>query len=120
MARTPISNITAEISLITSVSRVLDKITQAGYTRGMATKGTIKFTGPDCNDHYKVVSTKGTLCVRPGEVYSERFITKILLGSRLYDVTFVEFKPRPLDASILRPTGNPDDEKYHERVHERV
>lgn len=84
----------------------------------MAMKDTIKLAGPDCNDHYKVISTKGTLCVRPGEVYSEEFVREKLIsstGKRSYDVTIIELKFGPTEDCMLRPSGNPDDKKYYTR-----
>jgi hypothetical protein len=45
-------------------------------------KDTIKLTGPDRNDRYKVLATKGTLMVRPGEVYTEQYVNTHLLDER--------------------------------------
>ena len=45
-------------------------------------KDTIKLAGPDRNSNYKVLATKGTLMVRPGEVYTENYVNNHLLDER--------------------------------------
>jgi len=59
----------------------------------MATKEMIKMAGPDSTNVYRVVTTKGTLRVRPGELYSEDYVKRHLLGcSNRFEVTFVQPK----------------------------
>jgi hypothetical protein len=60
----------------------------------MATKDTIKLAGPDRNNNYIVLATKGTLTVRPGEVYTERYVK-----NRLLDVS----TKRRIDTNIIVP-----------------
>jgi hypothetical protein len=50
---------------------------------------TIKMAGPDAADKYRVLQTKGTLTVRPGELYSERYVRDCLLRNTRYDVTII-------------------------------
>ncbi len=40
---------------------------------------TIKLAGPDAANIYRVLATKGTLKVRPGDLYTERFVEVVLL-----------------------------------------
>lgn len=60
----------------------------------MATKDTIKLAGPDRNNNYVVLATKGTLTVRPGEVYSENYVKTRLLDHRT---------KRLIDTNIIVP-----------------
>ena len=60
----------------------------------MATKDTIKLAGPDRNDNYMVLATKGTLTVRPGEVYTEHYVKTYLLDNNT---------KRRIDTSIIAP-----------------
>lgn len=41
---------------------------------------TIKLAGPDSSNIYRVLATKGTMKVRPGELYTERFVENELLN----------------------------------------
>ena len=41
---------------------------------------TIKLAGPDAADNYRVLSTKGTLKVRPGDLLTERYVKDHLLS----------------------------------------
>lgn len=50
---------------------------------------TIKLAGPDATDKYRVLQTKGTLTVRPGELFTERYVKDCLLRSSSYDVTII-------------------------------
>lgn len=55
-------------------------------------KDTIKLAGPDANNNYRVLATKGTLKVRPGELYSERYVKDYLLAlsqKNRFDVTII-------------------------------
>jgi len=54
----------------------------------MANK-TIKMAGPDAANNYRVLQTKGTLTVRPGELFTERYVKDCLLRSPNYDVTII-------------------------------
>jgi len=60
----------------------------------MATKDTIKLAGPDRNDNYMVLATKGTLTVRPGEIYTERYVKNRLLDHQT---------KKRIDTSIIVP-----------------
>jgi len=53
---------------------------------------TIKLAGPDASNIYRVLATKGTLKVRPGELYTERFVENELLTRK-----------RDLDTTIIIP-----------------
>lgn len=50
---------------------------------------TIKLAGPDAANNYRVLQTKGTLKVRPGELYGERYVKDCLLRAPNYDVTII-------------------------------
>lgn len=50
---------------------------------------TIKMAGPDAADNYRVLQTKGTLTVRPGELFGERFVKSVLLRDPRLDVTII-------------------------------
>jgi len=55
-------------------------------------KDTIKLAGPDRNDNYMVLATKGTLSVRPGDVYTERYVKARLLdhqSKKRFDTTII-------------------------------
>lgn len=54
----------------------------------MANK-TIKMAGPDAADKYRVLQTKGTLRVRPGELYSHRYVEDCLMRNTRYEVTVI-------------------------------
>jgi hypothetical protein len=45
-------------------------------------KDTIKLAGPDKANIYRVLATKGTMKVRPGELYTERHVEDNLLDHR--------------------------------------
>ncbi len=45
-------------------------------------KDTIKLAGPDSADNYKVLSTKGTTRVRPGDIITQRYVDSRLLDGR--------------------------------------
>ena len=66
------------------------------------TKDTIKLAGPDSADNYKVLATKGTLRVRPGDIYTERYVQNRLLDNRT---------KRDLDTSIITPKFNDDEHR---------
>ncbi len=44
-------------------------------------KDTIKLAGPDSSNIYRVLATKGTMKVRPGDLYTERFVEFELLNA---------------------------------------
>ena len=50
---------------------------------------TIKLAGPDAANNYRVLQTKGTLTVRPGELYTERYVKDCLLRKPGCDVTII-------------------------------
>lgn len=79
-----------------------DFINANSEDRPMATKDTIKLAGPDRNDNYMVLATKGTLIVRPGEIYSEHYVQKRLLD--------FQTKKR-IDTSIIVPKFDTDMRK---------
>lgn len=55
---------------------------------------TIKLAGPDAANIYRVLAVKGTSKVRPGELYTERFV-----HDRLLD----RLTKRDIDTSIIIP-----------------
>ncbi len=57
-------------------------------------KDTIKLAGPDSSNIYRVLSTKGTSKVRPGELYTERYV---------HDRLFDRLTKRDIDTSIIIP-----------------
>ena len=58
------------------------------------TKDTIKLAGPDSANTYRVLATKGTLMVKPGELYTESYVQNTLLDERT---------KRRVDTSIIQP-----------------
>ena len=66
------------------------------------TKDTVKLAGPDSADNYKVLATKGTLRVRPGEIYTERYVKTRLLDHR---------SKRDLDVPIIAPKFNDNEHR---------
>ena len=64
---------------------------------------TIKLAGPDAADNYRVLATKGTLKVRPGELYTQRYVQDYLLSRAM--------KMR-CDVSIIIPRFD-ENEKAH-------
>ena len=66
------------------------------------TKDTIKLAGPDSADNYKVLATKGTLRVRPGDIYTERYVQNRLLDNRT---------KRDVDTSFITPKFNDDEHR---------
>jgi hypothetical protein len=65
-------------------------------------KDTIKLAGPDSADNYKVLATKGTLRVRPGDIYTERYVQNRLLDHRT---------KRDVDTSIITPKFNDQEHR---------
>ena len=68
---------------------------------------TIKLAGPDRNDNYIVLATKGTLIVRPGEVYTEKYVKARLLDyntKRRIDTTIITPK---FDNAVRKEFGKP-------------
>ncbi len=70
------------------------------------TKDTIKLAGPDSADNYKVLATKGTLRVRPGDIYTERYVQNRLLDNRT---------KRDVDTSIITPKFNDDEHRHGDK-----
>ena len=63
----------------------------------MATTPTIKLAGPDRDGNYKVLQVKNTLLVKPGQVYTEECVKKLVAlhrraGSNRIDTTVVEHR----------------------------
>jgi len=57
----------------------------------MATK-TTKLAGPDSKGNYKVLSVTNHLGVKPGEVYTERYVRNHIMHSNGPNVTIVQPK----------------------------
>lgn len=72
----------------------------------MASKDAIKLAGPDSQDRYRVLSTKGTLTVRPGEIYNETYVERVLLSGTMKHRT---------DVTIVAPKFEDAVEKMHNR-----
>lgn len=66
----------------------------------MATK-TTKLAGPDASGNYKVLQVKGHLQVKPGQIYTERYVKDRILRTPMYDTTIIEPKFEPGYAHFL-------------------
>lgn len=65
----------------------------------MAAKESIKFAGPDADGHYRVLATRNTYLVEPGQIYTAKVYKELMdmakrRGERnSLDVQCVEYKP---------------------------